>query len=106
MDPVVASARSRNRGTSLQVARMGFFFPGSHLFLKGYWFCLNSYYLAADFTQMSHLRVRGTNYFLAVCQKRDGLKQLLPICLLRLLEPEACGAWRVFLMTLQGFISP
>lgn len=49
---------------------------------------------------MSHLRVRGTNYFLAVCQKRDGLKQLLPICLLRLLEPEACGAWRVVLMTL------
>lgn len=79
MDPVVASARSRNRGTSLQVSRMGFFFPGSHLFLKGYWFCLNSYYLAADFTQMSHLRVRGTNDFLAVCQKRDGLKQLLPI---------------------------
>lgn len=81
-DPAVASARSRSQGHLPPGSSRGYFFSGSHLFLKGYWFCLNSYYLAADFTQMSRLRVRGTNYFLAVCQKRDGLKRLPPVCLL------------------------
>lgn len=78
-------------------------FPGSRLLSKGYWFRLNSDYLA-DFTQMSHLRMRGTNYFLAACQ--DGLKQLPPRLFSQPLVPEARGAQRVLLMALQGSVFP
>lgn len=99
------SARSVGPTAPLQAARTGVFCPGSRLLLRGYCFCLSSYYLAADFTQVSHLRVRGTNYFLAVCQEKGGWKQPPPVCLLGQLVPEACGAWRV-LMVLQGSIIP
>ena len=95
----------RNPGPLPTGSWHGCFFPGSHLLVEDYWFCLNSYYLAADFTQMSRLRVRGTNDFLAVSQKRDGLKRLPP-GFSQPLVPEACGAWRVFLTALQGSVFP
>lgn len=71
-----------------RAARTAVFCPGSSLFSRG---CC--YYLAADFTQVPHPRLRGTNYFLAVCQERDGWKRLPPLCLLGQLKPVEPGGF-------------